>query len=133
MNKQNKIILGVAVVVILFIAVLAVIDNKPVNNISVVNNASSSKEDVFQGEMTLEKLSSISSCPLTADKDAFAKCLTEKGFTMYGAEWCSHCKAEKAMFGSSFKYINYVECPDNLQLCIDKGIAGYPTWIRSNE
>ncbi len=59
----------------------------------------------------------------------FAKCLTEKGATMYGAEWCGHCKNQKEMFGESFKYVNYVECPENQELCNEKGIRGYPTWI----
>jgi glutaredoxin len=60
--------------------------------------------------------------------DGFAECLTEKGITMYGAEWCSHCNNQKKMFGSSFKYVNYVECPKNPNLCNSKGIRGYPTW-----
>ena len=61
--------------------------------------------------------------------DTFAQCLTGKGAVMYGAEWCAHCKAQKAVFGDSFKFIKYVECPDNTQLCIDKGVQGYPTWL----
>jgi hypothetical protein len=61
--------------------------------------------------------------------DNFAQCLAEKGATMYGAEWCPHCKDQKAAFGDSFKYIKYVECPDNIKLCIDKGVQGYPTWL----
>jgi hypothetical protein len=61
--------------------------------------------------------------------DDFAKCLTDNGAVMYGAEWCSHCKEQKAVFGDSFKYINYVECPENTKLCIEKGVEGYPTWI----
>lgn len=61
--------------------------------------------------------------------DSFAQCLAEKKVTMYGAEWCSHCKKQKALFGSSFSYVPYVECPDNIQMCLTKGIQGYPTWI----
>jgi len=63
--------------------------------------------------------------------DTFAQCLTEKGAVMYGAKWCSHCKAQKAMFGDSFKYIKYVECPDekNIQICLENDVQGYPTWI----
>jgi hypothetical protein len=61
--------------------------------------------------------------------DIFAKCVAKTGLTMYGAEWCSHCLADKKVFGDSFKFVPYVECPDNIQLCIDKGINGYPTWI----
>jgi glutaredoxin len=64
--------------------------------------------------------------------DAFAQCLATKKLTMYGAAWCSHCKAEKARFGDSFKYVPYVECPDNPNECLAKGIEGYPTWIDAN-
>ena len=61
--------------------------------------------------------------------DVFAQCLTDKGAVMYGAAWCAHCKEQKATLGDSFKYIKYVECPDNAKLCTDKGIEGYPTWL----
>lgn len=62
----------------------------------------------------------------------FAQCVADKGMTMYGAEWCSHCKKEKAGFGKAFSLIPYVECPDNAKLCLDKGIKGYPTWIAAD-
>jgi len=69
--------------------------------------------------------------------DNFAKCLTEKGAAMYGASWCSHCKNQKKMFGSSWQYVNYVECASSdggqTQACKDKGITGYPTWDISGE
>jgi hypothetical protein len=65
----------------------------------------------------------------TSTLDVFAQCVASQGLTMYGAEWCAHCQNEKKALGSAFKYIPYVECPDNIQLCIDKGINGYPTWI----
>ena len=60
---------------------------------------------------------------------AFAQCLASKEITMYGAEWCPHCQNEKHAFGDSFKYVPYVECPDNPNLCLEKGIEGYPTWL----
>lgn len=70
--------------------------------------------------------------PSTAvNYDDFAKCVTDYGLTMYGAAWCPHCADEKKHFGDSFKYIKYVECPDNIKLCTDLGINGYPTWIDS--
>jgi hypothetical protein len=62
----------------------------------------------------------------------FAKCLAEKGATMYGAYWCPHCQNEKARFGSAFEYIPYVECTKETTKCIDDGINGYPTWIFGN-
>lgn len=69
--------------------------------------------------------------PETHDEnnDSFAKCLSEKGATMYGAEWCGHCKNQKEMFGESFKDVNYVECPDKPDVCLNAGIRGYPTWV----
>ena len=62
----------------------------------------------------------------------FAKCLRDKGVTMYGASWCPHCLNEKKAFGDSFRFVPYVECRDNPQLCIEKKIQGYPTWIFSD-
>ncbi|VVB59249.1 Uncharacterised protein [uncultured archaeon] len=67
-------------------------------------------------------------------KDNLAKCLTSKGVKMYGAYWCPHCANQKQVWGSSFKYIDYVECDPNgananPQACKDAGISGYPTWI----
>jgi hypothetical protein len=62
--------------------------------------------------------------------DTFAQCLSgeEVGATMYGAYWCSHCKNEKAAFGKSFEFVNYVECTENTKLCTDEGVKAYPTW-----
>ena len=50
--------------------------------------------------------------------DLFAQCLASKKITMYGAVWCPHCQKQKAEFGASFKYVPYVECPDNEKLCM---------------
>lgn len=63
------------------------------------------------------------------DLSVFAQCLTERGIVMYGAEWCSHCKSQKALFGDSFKYVKYVECTEDIKLCTEKNIQGFPTWI----
>ncbi len=64
--------------------------------------------------------------------DAFGECLASKKLTMYGASWCPHCKAQKALFGESPKYPFYFECTDNPNECIAKGVEGYPTWIDAN-
>lgn len=63
----------------------------------------------------------------------FAQCLTDKGVKMFGAWWCPHCAAQKELFGSAFKKINYIECSPNgsqdmSQQCKDEGVKGYPTW-----
>lgn len=65
--------------------------------------------------------------------DTFATCLKDSGATFYGAFWCPHCQATKAMFGRSAKLLPYIECstPDSkgqLPICTDKNIQGYPTW-----
>ncbi len=73
----------------------------------------------------------VSSAP--GEYDKFAQCLTDNGATMYGAEWCGYCKKQKQMFGDSFQHINYVECPQNEELCSEKGVTGYPTWIINGE
>jgi len=61
--------------------------------------------------------------------DSFAQCLTEKDVKMYGADWCTHCQEQKKMFGSAFKYANYIDCDFNKDECSEKKIEGYPTWI----
>ncbi len=64
--------------------------------------------------------------------DAFAQCLTQNNVKMYGAWWCSHCKNQKELFGSSFDYVDYIECstPSRTmnQICQNAKIEGYPTW-----
>ncbi len=68
------------------------------------------------------------------DLDPFIGCLAEKGATFYGAFWCPHCQAQKALLKNSAKISEiYVECstPDmkgQTQVCIDKEITGYPAW-----
>ena len=56
--------------------------------------------------------------------DDFAKCLTDKGAVIYGAlDWCKYTQGQKAMFGKSFKYLNYHNF-DELP-----GIKVTPTWV----
>jgi thiol-disulfide isomerase/thioredoxin len=70
--------------------------------------------------------------------DAFAQCLKDKGTTFYGAFWCPHCQAQEKDFQASRQTLEniglYVECSTadangQTQVCIDKGIKSYPTWI----
>lgn len=65
--------------------------------------------------------------------DAFASCIKDSGAKFFGAFWCPHCQDQKKMFGSSAKLLPYVECStpngqEQLQVCVDEGIQGYPTW-----
>lgn len=66
--------------------------------------------------------------------DNLAQCITDSGAKFYGAFWCPHCQAQKAMFGKSAKLLPYIECSEadgsgQLQICIDEKIEGYPTWV----
>lgn len=68
----------------------------------------------------------------TTAYDSFAQCLADAGATFYGAYWCPHCQAQKALFENSSK-LPYVECSTpggqgQTQICIEKKIEGYPTW-----
>ena len=65
----------------------------------------------------------------TSVLDPFAQCLRDKGVTMYGADWCPHCQNEKKVFGSSFRFIPYIECPKEPNKCLAAGIEGFPTWV----
>jgi hypothetical protein len=69
------------------------------------------------------------SSPASPEVTALAKCLGDKDVTMYGAEWCSHCKDQKELFGDAWQHVPYVECPANPVLCTQKGVDGYPTWL----
>jgi thiol-disulfide isomerase/thioredoxin len=69
--------------------------------------------------------------------DGLAQCIKDSGATFYGAFWCPHCQEQKAEFGKSVKFLPYVECstPDGqgqLEVCKEKGIQGYPTWVFKN-
>ncbi len=70
--------------------------------------------------------------------DGFAQCLADNGMKMYGAWWCPHCNDQKALFGSAFKKVSYVECSPNQsktmsQECKDAKIEGYPTWVLADD
>jgi hypothetical protein len=65
--------------------------------------------------------------------DDFAKCLASKQAKMYGLYWCPHCADQKDMFGSSFKYVPYVECAikGSKELAPECKVAGvklFPSW-----
>ena len=60
--------------------------------------------------------------------DDFAKCLTEKGAVIYGNDFCSYTNQQRNGFGESQKYLNYVKCFDDEELCDSKGVKITPTW-----
>lgn len=64
--------------------------------------------------------------------DTLAQCISDSGAKFYGAWWCQHCQAQKAMFGKSAKKLPYVECQTQgrkaTEQCTEAKIEGYPTW-----
>ena len=87
---------------------------------------------IFFG-LTIMMMVLFAGCSSLGRHDNFASCLTENDVKMYGAYWCPHCANQKDMFGTSFDYVNYVECSlpnraGTTQICQDEGIKIYPTW-----
>lgn len=85
------------------------------------------------GVLATVLMRSKSTPPGPGKYDTFATCLKDKNAVFYGAFWCPHCQTQKKDFGSSVKFLPYVECatPDGqgqTQVCKDKKIEGYPTW-----
>ena len=83
--------------------------------------------------------SKVNSVPTGPSKyAAFAQCLVNKGAKFYGAFWCPHCQAQEKDFQMTREALAniglYTECSTldasgQTQVCIDKGIKSYPTWI----
>lgn len=127
-NQDKYIIAGVAAVLILvgLIAVWLMSYN---------SQTTTTKTDLFSSSTISTGTSTpVVPAPVPGDSKtvALAKCLAQKKITMYGAAWCSHCQDQKDAFGSAWQYVPYVECPDNVQLCISKKIEGYPTWLKAD-
>jgi len=64
--------------------------------------------------------------------DTFTDCLTREGVKMFGSPGCTFCVRQKALFGSSVGYINFVNCEDamNSDTCDSFDIKSYPMWIK---
>jgi len=66
---------------------------------------------------------------------SLAKHLEQAGARFYGAYWCGHCQAQKALFGASAGLLPYVECSPNgpkaprSTTCEMLETKAYPTWI----
>ncbi len=67
--------------------------------------------------------------PANANLDDFAKCLASKNITMYGSYSCGSCQNEKKAFGSSFRFVPYIECTQDPNKCLAAGIEAVPTWV----
>jgi hypothetical protein len=59
----------------------------------------------------------------------FAKCITDSGAVLYGSNRCSHCTAQKDLFGETIEEIEFIDCDANRDICSLAGISAYPTWV----
>ena len=70
----------------------------------------------------------------TKESIEFAKYLKDNNVVKYSAYWCPNCLHQSELFGKqAYRELNVVECSrdginSQTQLCIDKGIKGFPTW-----
>src|SRR3989338_7298603 len=57
--------------------------------------------------------------------DQLAQCLTARGWKMYVTSWCSNCKSQRELFGSSFAYINEIDCDEEPEVYRQANIKHY--------
>ncbi|PJA46955.1 hypothetical protein CO172_03305 [Candidatus Uhrbacteria bacterium CG_4_9_14_3_um_filter_36_7] len=70
--------------------------------------------------------------------DSFASCLSQKEAKMWGTWWCPNCQAQKKDFGTSFRFIESIECSSPgqknlLPVCQNAQVwkgenPAFPTW-----
>lgn len=120
--KKNWLSVVLLILVVVWFVIYGVSKGGFSNNIAVLPGVA--------GETTILDNSAISD----QDKIAgLADYLTEKGYKLYGAVWCSHCQEQKELFGTAADRLNYVECStpdgtDQLDICVQENIEVYPTW-----
>jgi hypothetical protein len=84
---------------------------------------------LFTAIVTLSWCSSTNS----EQNTKLAECLTSKWTTMYWTNRCSHCQAQKDLFGyEAFSKINFIDCDKEKNVCNLEGIQWYPTWKFTN-
>jgi hypothetical protein len=52
---------------------------------------------------------------------------------VYTQPGCSSCGMQEHIFGDNYKYINSINCMENLDFCIQEEITTTPTWIINNK
>lgn len=58
--------------------------------------------------------------------------LNNDGWVLYGTDQCPWCIKQKEEFGDSFTNLTYINCKENMQVCIDAGIESIPSWVSPN-
>jgi hypothetical protein len=130
-HSQDKYIIAGTAIFLVLIGLLVVIfsrntDTNKITTTATTSTTFSTTTDLSSTTTTL----SLDPLPGDTKEVTLAKCLAREKITMYGAVWCSHCQDQKKAFGEAWKYVPYVECPQNIQSCISKGVESYPTWMK---
>ena len=60
------------------------------------------------------------------EKVKLAKCLSSKGAELYCSIYSVDCENQMSFFGSASKFVQYVECGKNMELC--RNIREVPAW-----
>ncbi|MBT3395267.1 hypothetical protein HOA59_02360 [archaeon] len=84
---------------------------------------------IIVAALTLTQINNITGATIIKERTNTAKCLAEEGAALYITKNCPICEEQKRIFGTSFRYINYVDCSKNEENCKKTGITSYPTWI----
>lgn len=127
LHKNTTLLTALAVIIVLIVTAIWYFSVPP-------RAGGPSPTDAPSSTPQAEEISSTpsSSVQTLSGLDAFAACLSSKGFAMYGLYSCPHCQAEKALFGDSFRYVNYVECSTETDKCLAENVEAVPTWIGPN-
>ena len=52
---------------------------------------------------------------------------------LYVQTGCHACKVQEDLFGENYKYLNTINCFEDIQACVSLGIEATPTWIINGE
>jgi len=56
------------------------------------------------------------------------QCIGENSI-LYASKTCAACRQQKNLFGEHYDLLTQVDCFKDSQICRDKLITAYPTWI----
>ena len=73
-----------------------------------------------------------------AQRNALARCMTEKGWRLYASATCPHCLKQREILGDAYSLIDSIECyahaPNSqVELCVEKKILKVPAWSLEKE
>jgi thiol-disulfide isomerase/thioredoxin len=85
---------------------------------------------LFAGLFYVQYYTNLGKIDTTSATEEFTLCLNNTGAVMYGTSWCHYCQQQKTMFAPFFaNYIQFVDCDLNQEICQNKSVLSYPTWI----